>query len=249
MVGSVEIHFHLLPGVDDGPSSIEETVALAAAAAAEGTGTIVATPHVHPQIPTDVSTIAERVREVSARLRRERVRIDVRAGAELGHRMVDRLSQMELDAIAQGPPGRRWLLVEAPLSGFDDNFTPATDQLRARGFAVVLAHPERAHPSSERDWLMIEHELCAGSALQVNAWSVAGLYGDSVRATALRLLRATPRAAIASDAHGGARMPALRLAVDALAGAGDHDPGRFVRAVPRALLEQGLAVGPAAVAA
>jgi len=44
-----ELHFHLLPGIDDGPSSIEQSVELAAAAASEGTGTIVTTPHVHPE--------------------------------------------------------------------------------------------------------------------------------------------------------------------------------------------------------
>ena len=70
-----EIHFHLLPGIDDGPSSIEESVALAAAAAAEGTRTIVATPHVHPMFDTDVSTLPDRVEEVRARLAAERIRI------------------------------------------------------------------------------------------------------------------------------------------------------------------------------
>ena len=61
-----EVHFHLLPGIDDGPSSIEESIALAVAAAAEGTRTIVATPHVHPQHVTDPSTLPDRVHEVRA---------------------------------------------------------------------------------------------------------------------------------------------------------------------------------------
>jgi protein-tyrosine phosphatase len=244
-----EIHFHLLPGIDDGPSSIEESVALAAAAAAEGTRTIVATPHVHPIYPTDVSTLPDRVEEVRARLAAERIPIDVLCGGELAHDMVGRLSDSDLDTIAHGPPGRRWLLLEAPLAGLDDEYTVAADEVRRRGFGVVVAHPERALGRAELGWPVIEHELAAGSALQVNAWSVAGLYGERVRTVALGLLRRVPRAAVASDAHGAQRMPALRLALDALAGAGVGDPARFVDAVRYGLLERGLAARPDSLAA
>ncbi len=238
-----ELHFHLLPGIDDGPSTLEESVELAVAATAQGTGTIVATPHVHPQFDTDVSSLPERVREVAARLAARHVGIRVLCGGELAHQMVPRLSQAELETIAQGPPGRRWLLLEAPLEGLDHAYTEAADELRERGFAVVVAHPERALRWSDAGWETLEHELATGSVVQINAWSVAGLYGEMVRATALWLLRAAPQALVASDAHGGSRMPALGLALDALAAARFHDPHRLVEAVPNGLLEHGLAVG------
>jgi protein-tyrosine phosphatase len=244
-----ELHFHLLPGIDDGPSSIEQSVELAAAAAAEGTRTIVTTPHVHPQWVTDVSSLPERVRELNDRLAARRIRIDVRCGGELDQQMVPRLSQRELGTIAHGPPGRQWLLLEAPLGGIDRSYTAAADELRQRGFAVVVAHPERALRWSDAGWETLEHELSAGSVVQINAWSVAGLYGEMVRATAMWLLRTAPRAVIASDAHGGPRMPALRLALDALEAARVPDPHRLIDAVPRALLEQGLAVGSDSLAA
>jgi protein-tyrosine phosphatase len=244
-----EIHFHLLPGIDDGPSSIEESVGLAAAAAAEGTRTIVATPHVHPAYPTEVSTLPDRVREVRARLAAERIPIDVLCGGELAHSMVARQSDSDLETIAHGPPGRRWLLLEAPLAGLDEEYTVAADEVRERGFGVVVAHPERALGVAEAGWRVLEHELAAGSALQVNAWSVAGLYGERVRTTALALLRRAPLAAVASDAHGGPRMPALGLALDALAGAGVGAPVQFVSAAPYRLLERGLAARPDSLAA
>ncbi len=244
-----ELHFHLLPGIDDGPSSIEQSVELAAAAAAEGTTTIVTTPHVHPQWVTDVSSLPERVREMNDKLAARRIRIDVRCGGELDQQMVPRLSQRELETIAQGPPGRQWLLLEAPLAGIDRSYTTAADELRERGFAVVVAHPERALRWSDAGWETLEHELSAGSVVQINAWSVAGLYGEMVRATALWLLRTAPRAVIASDAHGGPRMPALGLALDALAAARVAEPHRLIDAVPRGLLEQGLAVGSDSLAA
>ena len=66
-----DIHFHILPGVDDGPSSMDESVALAAAAVADGTRVVVATPHVRTGFLTDVSELPDRVRELEERLARE----------------------------------------------------------------------------------------------------------------------------------------------------------------------------------
>jgi protein-tyrosine phosphatase len=204
---------------------------------------------VHPEFVTDVSGLGERVREVVVRLAAERIPIRVLCGGELAHDMVTRLSPSELDTIAQGPPGRRWLLLEAPLAGLDGAYTEAAEELRSRGFAVVVAHPERALRWLQRGWPVLEHELEAGSALQVNAWSLAGLYGERIRAIALRLVRTAPRVVMASDAHGGARMPALGLGLDAMAAAGVADGLRFADAAPDALLDRGLAARPSSRAA
>lgn len=244
-----ELHFHLLPGVDDGPASIEESVELARMATADGTETIVATPHVNSFYATDLSTLPQRVREVEDRLRRKRVSVTVRCGGELSPEMVGRLSQVELETIAHGPPGHRWLLLEAPLTGFDEGFAESAAELRGRGFGIVVAHPERSLGGVERSWLLLERELRAGSALQLNAWSLAGLNGERARSNALRLLHAAPVVAVASDAHGPERAPALRLALGALGGLGEPNPLGFVAAVPRALLEQGLPVRSATLAA
>jgi protein-tyrosine phosphatase len=238
-VSYVEIHFHLLPGIDDGPDSIEESLALAVAAVADGTRTVVATPHVRAGHVTDPGQLPARVRELAERLQHERIRLDVLPGGELAHGMVGRLAQRQLETIAQGPPGRRWVLLEASFSGLDSGFTSAADELRERGFAVVVAHPERARQTPATA-AALKHELAAGSGLQLTASSLAGLFGDSARNSALHLMKATNRVAIASDAHGGARMPALRLAVDGLTAAGERDPGRLVTASPRRLLEHGL---------
>lgn len=239
----VELHFHLLPGVDDGPRSPEESVALAVAAVRDGTRTVVATPHVNRDCIGDPAEIPERVRELAGRLTRERVRLEVRPGGELAHYMVQQLSDRQLEAIAQGPPGRRWVLLEAPFEGLGDSFTAAADELRDRGFAVVVAHPERAQATGGTAGAL-EHELSAGSALQLTCWSLAGLYGEQARRSALSLA-GLPRVVIASDAHGGERLPAMRLGLDALSGAGHPDPSRLAESYPRLLLEHGLAVGSA----
>ena len=243
-----EIHFHLLPSIDDGPSSIEESVALAEAAAAEGTRTIVTTPHVHPEFVTDPTTLPGLLQDVRSELTARRIDVELRCGGELDVRMVERLSDAQLDVIAHGPPGRRWVFLEAPLTGLGGSYTVAAEELRERGFSVVAAHPERALDRDQPGWQALEHELAAGSPLQVNAWSVAGLYGERVRNAAMSLLHRAPRAAIASDAHGGARMPALALAIDALNAAGLDDPARFADAAPRGHLDRSRAADRARAA-
>jgi protein-tyrosine phosphatase len=248
-MGNIELHFHVLPGIDDGPSSLEESVELARVAATDGTDTIVATPHVSPKWATDVSTLDDRLRQLVERLRSERVPVRLLRGGELDHEMVARLSQQELDLIAQGPPGKRWLLLEAPFVGFDRGFEAAADELRARGFAVLVAHPERAFLGARESCRVLERELAAGSAIQLNAWSLTGLYGECVRTTSLGLLRRSGRVAVASDAHGAARSPSLRRACDALEAFGVHSPERFTDAIPRALLGRGLSALPVAEAA
>lgn len=243
-----EIHFHLLPGVDDGPPSLEHSLELAQLAVADGTRTVVATPHVHPLHITDPSEIADRAHEFDARLRAARIPVEVLPGGELALEMVGRLRQSELEMIAQGPAQRRWVLLEAPFDGLDESYTGAADELRERGFAVVVAHPERARSTASTE-AVIANELSAGSVLQINAWSVTGRYGDATRAVALRLLRSTPGAVLASDAHGPHRPPYLQAALDEIAALGEANPARFAATRTRALLNRGLDLTPAARAA
>src|SRR5579884_3243329 len=145
----VELHFHLLPGVDDGPRTMDESLELARAAVADGTTTVVTTPHVHPYFITNPAEIAGRVGELTQQLRAADIDLEVLPGGELAYEMVGRLGPVELDHIAQGPPGRRWILLEGTLTGLDPDFTVAADRLRSWGFGVVVAHPERARQTTD----------------------------------------------------------------------------------------------------
>jgi protein-tyrosine phosphatase len=245
-----DIHFHLLPGVDDGPATLADSVVLARAAVGDGTGTVVATPHVRGDYVTDVGQLRDLVRELKAALAHSRVPLSVVQGAELGHDMVGRLRQEDLAAIAQGPPGRRWLLVETPFSGLDAEFNAAADELRDRGFGVVLAHPERSRGLLSRDRAALAHELAAGSALQLNAFSLLGDYGRTARANAFRLIELELATAVASDAHGPARPPALTMASKSLLAQGIA-PGvaqALVHTGPRRLMARGIDPVPAPLA-
>ena len=213
---AADLHFHLLPGVDDGPAVMDESLQLARTAVAEGTRTIVATPHVRADFWTEVLELPERVNEVRAAIAAEGLPLEVRCGAELGHEMVARLRPAELEAVAQGPREARWVLVESPFELMAEGFHEATAELRARGYGVLVAHPERSADASLCDGSGLRHELAAGSVAQVNAMSIAGGHGTEAEAAALRLVREGRAAVVASDAHGPTRPPALLPARRAL---------------------------------
>ena len=205
----VEIHFHALPGLDDGPSTMDESIALLREAVVDGTGTVVATPHVRGDFVTDVGDLGERVRELAGAAIADGLAIDLRPGAELGHDMVGRLGQRELEALAQGPPDRRWLLVEAPFEALDHLFHAATDELRDRGFGVVIGHPERSADATLDGFRGLRRELDRGAVAQVNAQSITGAHGADAREAAFAAIAAGLVQAVSSDAHGPTRPPCL----------------------------------------
>jgi protein-tyrosine phosphatase len=234
-----ELHFHLLPGVDDGPTSMAETLELARMAVADGTRTITATPHVRDVV---IDEIPDRVAQVDAALRSAGIPLAVRTGAELAHDDVPGMGSDELQAIAQGPRGRRWLLLEAPLSGGDvRGLRSALGELRDRGFGLLLGHPERCAALMQTPGAL-DAELDAGVRVQVNASSLLGRHGDQARDWALDLVCSGRAHVLASDAHRPTRGPVLGEALAVLAARGVEltRAERLVADHPRELLEQGM---------
>jgi protein-tyrosine phosphatase len=238
----IELHFHLLPEVDDGPQSTHAALALARLAVEDGTGLVIATPHARC---VDATEIAARVAVLDTALRRAGIPLAVSPGAECTAEDVLRMSRVELDCVAQGPPGRRWVLLEAPFSPDLRAVPDAFARLGGMGYGVLLAHPERcaclAGPGGA-----IEAAMAAGARLQVSASSLAGHHGPAARARAFSLLARGCVEVVASDAHGVERPPLLGEAVALLAGRGWSwaEAERLVCAAPAALLADGLpAVG------
>lgn len=246
-----DIHFHLLPGVDDGPATMEESVDLARAAALDGTRTIVATPHVRSDFVTDVEMLPEVVESVRTEVRRVRIAIEVRCGAEVGHDMVGRLGQADFERIALGPPGARWLLLETPFAGIDADVHAAIDELHDRGFGVMLAHPERSAGLLGDCEPALSHERERGTLVQVNALSLLGRHGIEACDAATRLVLDGRADVIASDAHSLVREPTLTPALGAAvaAGASPSAARRLIDANPARLLARGIRAAPSPVAA
>lgn len=208
-----DLHFHLLPGVDDGPADMEASLELARAAVAEGTRTIVVTPHARSDLGlTDAVEIHARVIELRCALADARIQLELHCGAELGHELVGRMRQSELELIAQGPSGARWVLVETPFEGIGGDFHDATAELRERGFGVLVAHPERSADADLDGAAGLRAELAAGSLAQLNALSLTGGHGEEACSAAWELIAEGLIAVIASDAHGPTRPPALERA-------------------------------------
>jgi protein-tyrosine phosphatase len=241
-VNAVELHFHALPGVDDGPATIDAGLDLLSIAAAEGTGDVVVTPHVRTDFVTDVSDLAERVGELQLAVDAAGLPVRLHRGGELGHDMVGRLSQEELEAIAQGPPYARWLLVEAPFELIGDDFHAATDELRDRGFGVVIAHPERSADAILYGAEGLRREVERGAVGQVNAQSITGAHGADAKEAAFELISAGLLRAVSSDAHGPTRPPLLGEARAHLIEGGVPSAvcNTLIGGCPRRLLARGL---------
>jgi protein-tyrosine phosphatase len=240
----VDLHFHLLPGVDDGPADMEASLELARRAVADGTGTIVATPHVRADLGlTDAVEIHARVLELRSKLAAHDIALDVHCGGELGHEMVARLRQGELDLLAQGPPGRRWVLLETPFDGIGEDFHMAAAELRDRGYGVLIAHPERSADASLDGAAGLRRELGAGSLAQVNALSLTGGHGDDACTAAWELIADRLISVVGSDAHGPTRPPALALARRTLleVGVSARTAEALVGSGPHRLLARGIA--------
>ena len=183
------------------------------------------------------------VDDIQHEIRRAGIEVEVECGAELGHDMVGRLSQTELETISLGPQGARWLLVETPFDGLGGSFLAALDELNDRGFGIVLAHPERSAGLLERHRSALERELAFGAQLQVNALSFHGAHGEAAQVRAQRLLAEGLVGLIASDAHSLIRPPALAAGTLACeqAGLSPAAAWHLVAGNPRRLLERGLA--------
>src|SRR5436190_18232158 len=111
----IDLHSHLLPGIDDGAPDLSASVAMGRAAVAGGVGAIVATPHVSGRYQNDPLTFGDRVAAVQAALDEAGVPLRVHHGAEVSHSMFHDLSEQALRACALG--GGNWLLLEPPYTG------------------------------------------------------------------------------------------------------------------------------------
>jgi len=210
----IDLHLHLLPGVDDGPQTLAESLEYAYAAVADGTTTIVATPHVEL---VDVAEIPERVRVLCAALEAEGIDLDVRGGGELKHFSVPSLRDADLETIAHGPPGARWLLYEVPFEGADDEFVAGARELHERGFGLLLAHPERSAGMVDGGGLaVIEALLDDGALVAANTGPLIGREGDDRLHAAEQLLRRCVPGVVATDAHAPRRPYTLAMAAEAI---------------------------------
>lgn len=199
----IDLHCHLLPGIDDGPADLGGTLAMAQLHAKAGVEVVAATPHVAWDMPNDAATIELRLADARAALAAAGIPLRVVRGAEVDVHQAVRLSDEQLRALALG--GGPWLLLEAPLQT-GVGFAPVVHALLGRGHRVLIAHPERS-PLLQRDADGLRELVRAGAATQLTAASFAGSFGRTVREYAEQMLEAGLVHSVASDAHDTLRRP------------------------------------------
>jgi protein-tyrosine phosphatase len=243
----VDLHLHLLPGIDDGPADMDASLAHAERMAYDDVREATVTPHVgHPDFPLDVTTIPSRTRELQAALDEADIPLRVRPGGEIHPDGAERLGREQLDVIAHGPEGARWVLLEVPFAGVGPEFVDACRHMRGCGFGLVIAHPERAAGFLASGLALLRPVIASGALLQVNVCSLLGRHGREAQHGATRLVRDGLAYVLASDGHGGTRRHTLAAGPPAAARAGASAVRRrqLTEANPRFLLEHGIPAGP-----
>lgn len=200
----IDLHCHVLPGIDDGPNAIEGSLALARAAVSTGIDTLVATPHVSWRYPNEAATIARLADELNERLNAEGVPLQVRPGAEIAMTRAAELDPAELERLRLG--GGQWLLIECPFTPVATGMDALVLDLQRRGHRIVLAHPERC-PAFHRDRRPLEMLVREGVLTSITAGSLVGRFGGEARRFAMQLVQDELLHNVASDMHDLERRP------------------------------------------
>jgi protein-tyrosine phosphatase len=248
----IDLHVHILPGIDDGPADAEEALELARASVADGVVTVAATPHVrsdHPAVRP--AELAQRCARFSAFLEEEAVRLRIVPAGEVDLLWAHGASDEELRLVSYAQRGT-YLLLETPYGPLPRSFEDALyNRLVRAGFRVVLAHPER-NADFQRDPRRLAELVRRGILLQLTAPALvrAGRRSRS-RQLALALIEQGLAHLIASDAHGSSsgRGPELSRAVAEAARVAPARAEWMVTDAPAAILaSEPLPAAPAASA-
>lgn len=206
----IDLHSHVLPGIDDGPPDLDGSLALARAAVAAGTRVMAATPHIGLHYRVAPDELSERVRQLREDLAGAGVPLEVVVGGELATSRAAHAGEDELRAIALG--GGSCVLLECPFARVHGVMSGFTAQLQRKGFRVLLAHPERS-PEFLSDPPSLGTLLDAGSFTQITAGSLRGDFGRTVRRFSLSMLEQGLVHVVASDAHDAVKRPPDVLAI------------------------------------
>jgi protein-tyrosine phosphatase len=200
MRGYVDIHAHVLPGIDDGPAAMVESLAMARAAAEAGTRTLVATPHLRSDFPgVHADELASRVKRLREAILAEGIELELVSGAEASLVWALEASDDELRLASYAQNGRD-LLIETPQTAAG-GLAELLYQVRLRGLRITLAHPER-NANFQSDPRQLAELVDQGLLLQVNASSLRdGRKGSPIQRLAAHLCREGLAHAIASDGH------------------------------------------------
>jgi len=198
----IDIHSHILWGVDDGAATLDDSLAMLRMAAASGTTDIVATPHANSTYPFDLEVLTSRYQELAGchrGLPRIHRGCDFHLSAGNIHDALDNPAKYTIN-------GGRYLMVELPEMFSPASMDHALQQLWAKGMIPVVTHPER-NPVLQRSPQVLQDWVDRGYLAQVTAQSFTGRFGNRAKSAAWKFLRAGNIHFVASDAHDDAHRP------------------------------------------
>jgi len=191
----IDLHCHILPGLDDGAADLDDSVAMALQAHADGIGAVCATPHVRHDHAVEIASLADRVGSVQAELERRGIEVRVVVGGEVAQTELERLSEEELRAVSLGGAGG-WVLLEPAPGPLTAELELDVERLKARGLRAVIAHPER-HADADMEMRL---ELLAAQGCLIQ-WTAAFVADPSLGEWIARWARMGLIHLLGSDAH------------------------------------------------
>lgn len=199
----IDIHSHLLPGIDDGAQDWDESMRMARSAVQSGTTEVVITHHLLDNTQYKLEEeILEKYSEMQQRLEEANLPLKLHLAAEIYYQ-----PDMELEhRISTFDNNGRYFLVEFPMQGIPRGVDEKFFDLILNGKTPIIAHPERNFgilKNPDRAYEFVQH----GALLQLNAGSLEGKYGEGVKALAVALLKSGLVHFIGSDGHNDHRRP------------------------------------------
>lgn len=225
----IDLHNHILPGVDDGAATLEESLAIARQFASEGVTRVAATPHFNPWAGTGptAAEVGDLMEKLQAALAAEGIELEVLTGSEilLAPGLPSHLEAGRACTLG----GSRGVLIELPFYEAAPYAEEAIGELVDAGYRPVLAHPERTG-FIQRDLDAVEPLRDAGALFQVTGPSLAGEYGSTVRRTAEALLERGLYSLAGSDRHHPGSARSLALAYRRLTELANEETARLMLA-------------------
>jgi protein-tyrosine phosphatase len=212
----IDIHHHLLWGLDDGSSSVDLSIEMAKIAVADGITHVVCSPHANGQYAYDPQVIDEKIRKLQWLLDQEKIALKLGQGCDF-HMSYENILEAKRDPSRFSINGHGYLLVEVADYGLPRGLTEIFYQLQLAGLTPILTHPER-NPTLQSDRGRLVDWLRRGVLIQVTAGSVLGRMGKQAERMAHELLANHWVHFLATDAHNTtSRPPRMSEACDVVA--------------------------------
>ncbi len=234
----IDLHTHILPGVDDGVRTMDDALAFARAAVADGVRTVVATPHYRDGFFINARTeVLAGVEALNRRLQEERIALTVLPGAEV-HISADLVARVKAGHAPTLADNGRTVLFELSMSQYPLDLENLVFQMRLAGLQVLFAHPERIRYFQD-DVTRYEAVIHLGAFGQLTTGSVTGLFGEEIAEFSEELVRKRLVHVVASDGHNTRGRPPVLSRSLARVGSwiGDDLARRMADEIPQAFIE------------